>query len=56
MCLFECACVCVPECTYVHARIPVHVVCMQLCLCVRVWVGVDACYLYTILTVRPVTR
>ena len=23
-----------------------HVVCMQVCLCVRVWVGVDACYLY----------
>ena len=36
----------VPECTYVHACIPVHVVCMQVCLCVRVWVGVDACYLY----------
>ena len=47
-CAHVCVCVRMRVCVsrvYGHARIPVHVVCMQVCLCVRVWVG-GGCMLF----------
>ena len=42
--LAMCVCVCVCPQVYGHARIPVHVACMQFSVCVQVGGGCNAIY------------